>query len=153
MAPQAIPPTLPATLPSHHFPYQGGTTLPWGIIPSQSPLTQPTGHQSPFLTRGKESPLAQNPPDSPLLKPATPQDSPSLKSVNGHPGSKIKCVFIGDGVVGNTSLIISSTTNGYPSEYAPTAIYRHLPCYSACGCTTSNSGAVCQKKRKKLERK
>ena len=35
---------------------------------------------------------------------------------------KIKCVFIGDGAVGKTSLIVSYTTNGYPSEYVPTAI-------------------------------
>jgi len=35
---------------------------------------------------------------------------------------KIKCVFLGDGAVGKTSLIVSYTTNGYPSEYVPTAI-------------------------------
>ena len=29
---------------------------------------------------------------------------------------KIKCVFLGDGAVGKTSLIVSYTTNGYPSE-------------------------------------
>jgi hypothetical protein len=32
----------------------------------------------------------------------------------------IQCVFIGDGAVGKTSLIISYTTNGYPAEYVPT---------------------------------
>lgn len=39
-----------------------------------------------------------------------------------HTQDKIKCVFLGDGAVGKTSLIVSYTTNGYPSEYVPTAI-------------------------------
>ncbi len=34
---------------------------------------------------------------------------------------KIKCVLVGDGAIGKTSLIVSYTTNGYPSEYVPTA--------------------------------
>ena len=41
------------------------------------------------------------------------------------PGSpsqtKVKCVLIGDGAIGKTSLIVSYTTNGYPTEYVPTA--------------------------------
>lgn len=55
--------------------------------------------------------------------------SPSLNGLQQHldnasssKSSKIKCVFLGDGAVGKTSLIVSYTTNGYPNEYIPTAI-------------------------------
>lgn len=49
--------------------------------------------------------------------------SPAINSHHTEGGcKKIKCVFMGDGAVGKTSLIVSYTTNGYPSEYIPTAI-------------------------------
>ena len=52
--------------------------------------------------------------------------SPSLGGMTNDSSntnsSKIKCVFLGDGAVGKTSLIVSYTTNGYPNEYVPTAI-------------------------------
>ncbi|XP_033629881.1 cell division control protein 42 homolog [Asterias rubens] len=35
--------------------------------------------------------------------------------------TKVKCVLIGDGAVGKTSLVVSYTTNGYPLQYVPTA--------------------------------
>ena len=50
------------------------------------------------------------------------QQQQQLQREQSNGGSKIKCVFLGDGAVGKTSLIVSYTTNGYPSEYVPTAI-------------------------------
>jgi GTPase SAR1 family protein len=32
----------------------------------------------------------------------------------------IKCVVVGDGAIGKTSLIVSYTVNGYPEVYKPT---------------------------------
>ena len=34
---------------------------------------------------------------------------------------KVKCALVGDVAVGKTSLVVSYTTNGYPTEYLPTA--------------------------------
>lgn len=44
-----------------------------------------------------------------------------LSSGSPNLSPKLKCVLIGDGAVGKTSLIVSYTTNGYPMDYVPTA--------------------------------
>lgn len=42
----------------------------------------------------------------------------------GAEGRGVKCVLVGDGAVGKTSLVVSYTANGYPTEYVPTAFDR-----------------------------
>ncbi|KAK4561802.1 GTPase Cdc42 [Recurvomyces mirabilis] len=74
------------------------------------------------------------PPSNPLRLPATQYSpkigllkTPSVLCVNAKifetefcKDRKMKCVVVGDGAVGKTCLLISYTTNKFPSEYVPT---------------------------------
>lgn len=48
---------------------------------------------------------------------SVPRVSSSLNNPSGH----ITCVIIGDSAVGKSSLVVSYTTNDFPTQYVPTA--------------------------------
>lgn len=54
---------------------------------------------------------------SPLRAP-----TPPPRRGSAPPELGIKCVLVGDGAVGKSSLIVSYTCNGYPARYRPTAL-------------------------------
>lgn len=55
------------------------------------------------------------------MPPQSMMDPNLLPTEEPNPHAKMKCVLVGDGAVGKTSLVVSYTTNGYPTEYTPTA--------------------------------
>lgn len=55
------------------------------------------------------------------MAPPVPPHSP-VAAGPGQPQERLlKCILLGDGAVGKTSLVVSYTTNGYPTKYVPTA--------------------------------
>lgn len=69
---------------------------------------------------------------SPLRAP-----TPPLRRGSAPPELGIKCVLVGDGAVGKSSLIVSYTCNGYPARYRPTALDTFSGTFSSpCGCVT-----------------
>ncbi|MEJ1278611.1 hypothetical protein NN561_009533 [Cricetulus griseus] len=58
--------------------------------------------------------------EPPPLPASTPP--PRRRSAPPPPELGIKCVLVGDGAVGKSSLIVSYTCNGYPARYRPTAL-------------------------------
>uniref|UniRef100_A0A674P8L1 Uncharacterized protein n=1 Tax=Takifugu rubripes TaxID=31033 RepID=A0A674P8L1_TAKRU len=49
------------------------------------------------------------------------QMTTSRRRSSSAPERRVNCVLVGDGAVGKTSLVVSYTTNGYPTDYVPTA--------------------------------
>uniref|UniRef100_UPI00358EF92E rho-related GTP-binding protein RhoU-like n=1 Tax=Myxine glutinosa TaxID=7769 RepID=UPI00358EF92E len=114
----ARPVASPLVLPiSPCSPVLSGSPLSFsfGSSPMDSPsalfpLSLPASSSSSSSSSSSTSSSSTSPPDSP-------------GSCSGEVAERqLKCVLVGDGAVGKTSLVVSYTTNGYPTEYVPTAL-------------------------------
>lgn len=55
------------------------------------------------------------------MAPPVPPHNPTTALPGQAQERLLKCILLGDGAVGKTSLVVSYTTNGYPTKYVPTA--------------------------------
>lgn len=74
---------------------------------------------------------------SPLRAP-----TPPPRRGSAPPELGIKCVLVGDGAVGKSSLIVSYTCNGYPARYRPTALDTFSGTFNCPGGRVAGGGAV-----------
>ena len=80
---------------------------------NQKASSQPTGCWSDGLPSPAPPPARR--------RPRTRSPLSSRRTAAAPEARKVNCVLVGDGAVGKTSLIVSYTTNGYPTQYVPTA--------------------------------